>query len=94
MKQKSSTSLQSVQKIIATLAILGSLTACQTRPIVYVPAPALREVFRGGEIKGLENNDRQWTGEVGDFDRVEHVCSSSPVYDLDGNYVRTSVRCW
>ncbi len=25
---------------------------------------------------------------------VEHVCNSTPIYDVYGNFVRTSVKCW
>lgn len=78
-------------------ALLGiGLSACATGPQykVMVPAPALREVFRGGEIQGLENNTGHYTGMPHQYDLVEHVCSSQPIYDVYGRYVRTSVKCW
>ena len=82
------------------LIIIGSLfvvnfVGCSTyQARMIVPAPALREVFRGGTIQGLEDNEGQFLGTVGEYDMVEHVCSSKPIFDMNGRYVRTSVKCW
>jgi hypothetical protein len=77
---------------LLSIVIFGGCSTYQARMIV--PAPALREVFRGGTIKGLEDNDGQFLGTVGEYDMVEHVCSSKPIFDMNGRYVRTSVKCW
>jgi hypothetical protein len=26
--------------------------------------------------------------------RIDHTCYTKPIYDINGNYVRTFVRCW
>lgn len=81
---------------IGLLLALTILQGCATQPKnnVIVPAPALREVFRGGEIQGLEDNSGHYMGRPSDYDLVEHVCTSMPIYDSYGRYVRTSVKCW
>ena len=68
--------------------------ASQPKPTVIVPAPALREIFRGGAIQGLEDNTGQYLGMPNQYDMVEHVCTSTPIYDMNGHYVKTSVKCW
>lgn len=84
--------------LLCTIALFAFviLSGCATQPPprVIVPAPALREVFRGGEIQGLENNAGHYMGAPGDYDQVQHVCTSTPIYDAWGRYVRTSVNCW
>jgi hypothetical protein len=68
---------------------------CQTyKARVVVPAPALREVFRGGAIQGLEDNTGHFLGMPNDYDLVEHTCTSKPIFDFRGRYVKTSVKCW
>lgn len=77
------------------LLCLLLLSACASQqPRVIVPAPALREVFRGGSIQGLEDNSGHYMGRPNDYDLVEHACSSGPIYDSSGRYVRTDVRCY
>lgn len=87
--------VMNLTKILALVGIL-LLTGCASQPKnnVIVPAPALREVFRGGEIQGLEDNSGHYMGRPSDYDLVEHVCTSMPIYDSRGVYVRTSVKCW
>lgn len=74
------------------------LSACSSKP---VPPPrgfqlpvALSEVFRGGALKGLEGAEGSDLGMPSQYDLVEHVCTSGPIYDIYGRYVRTDVRCW
>lgn len=76
------------------LILLLATTACATKPQYIVPAPALREVFRGGELKGLEDSSGHFMGAPGAYDQIEHTCTSRPSYDLDGRYIRTVVKCW
>lgn len=80
---------------LVTCAALN-LTGCvtQQRARGYELPPVLSEVFRGGQLKGLETNDGAVLGMPGDYDRVQHVCTSTPMYDLYGRYYRTDVRCW
>jgi hypothetical protein len=80
-------------KQLLLIALLG-LTACATQPRILVPAPALREVFRGGQIQGLEDNSGQYIGAPGSYDQIEHTCTSYPAYDLNGRYIKTIVKCW
>jgi hypothetical protein len=86
------------KKALSLLLLSGALqlVGCMSQPKaqVIVPAPALREVFRGGEIQGLQDNSGHYMGQPSDYDLVEHVCSSRPIYDMNGKYVRTSVKCW
>lgn len=84
-----------MKSIIIGSLFVANLIGCSTyQARMIVPAPALREVFRGGTIKGLEDNEGQFLGTVGEYDMVEHVCSSKPIFDMNGRYVRTSVKCW
>lgn len=72
--------------------------ACSSKP----PPPqkgfelpiALSEVFRGGALKGLQEADSAQLGMPSQYDLVEHTCTSGPIYDVWGRYVRTDVRCW
>lgn len=80
--------------LISILSLLIQACASQPQPQVIVPAPALREVFRGGAIQGLEDNSGHFTGMPNSYDLVEHVCTSSPIFDIHGKYVRTAVSCW
>ncbi len=80
--------------LLGALAMAFGLNACSSKPVIMQPAPALREIFRGGEIQGLEDNSSQYTGMPNAYDQVEHVCTSQPIYDMYGRYVRTSVKCW
>jgi hypothetical protein len=63
-------------------------------PRGYELPPALREVFRGGELTPLQHADAPDLGMPTPYDQVSHTCVSTPIYGLDGRYVRTSVRCW
>ena len=65
---------------------------------------ALREVYRGGELKpmqdakdpdlGLGQGNSQ-TGYIPtNYDLVQHTCVSTPIYTLDGDYAYTSTKCW
>jgi hypothetical protein len=79
---------------LVLLFLTGCQTAQQPQYRVIQPAPALREVFRGGAIQGLEDNTGHFTGAPNEYDMVEHVCTSTPIWDMNGKYVKTSVKCW
>lgn len=84
------------QILIGVTLLVGLLVqGCASSPTqeIIVPAPALSEVFRGGTIKGLENNEGQYLGHPGSYDLVQHTCTSTPIFDMYGRYLRTSVRC-
>lgn len=82
-------------RLLLLIALLNTIACASKPPInVIVPAPALREVFRGGAIQGLEDNNQHYTGAPGQYDLVEHTCTSTPIFNLQGQYVRTSVKCW
>lgn len=80
--------------LIALLAlpVIGCSTA--PKPKGFELPVAMREIFRGGELKGLEQANSPDLGMPSQYDRVSHVCTSEPIFDMDGVYVRTSVKCW
>lgn len=84
-------------KLITILGLSLLLNACATK-IVQKPGfelpPALSESFRGGALKGLEHADSADLGMPSQYDLVSHVCTTEPIFDVWGRYVRTDVRCW
>lgn len=83
--------------LLWSLILASSVSAslgCASKPRVIVPAPALREVFRGGSIQGLEDNEGHFLGAPNEYDLVSHTCTSTPIFDFLGRYVKTSVKCW
>lgn len=73
------------------------LSACGTKPKVvhtYNLPPALSEVFRNGELAGLESRDAKTLGMPNPNDLVSHTCTSTPIFDIWGRFIRTDVRCW
>lgn len=82
-------------KYIIMLHLLMILSACASEPKRGFEMPiALSEVYRNGQLKGLEQTDSPVLGMPNQFDRVGHVCASQPIYTMSGEYVRTDVRCW
>lgn len=82
-------------KALTLIAIALSLSACATaKPKGFVLPPALSEVYRGGELAPMQNADAADLGMPNQYDRVGHVCVSEPIYNGDGYYLRTSVKCW
>ena len=82
--------------VLLGLFTVMSLANCASKPKPqgFVLPPALSEVFRNGELKGLESNT---TGELGmpnENDLVSHTCTSKPLFNIYGQYVRTVVSCW
>jgi hypothetical protein len=62
------------------------LIGCQTyQPRPHTYGGALREVNRGGLPEQYQPSN---------YDLVSHVCTSTPIFDLQGNFVRKDVRCW
>lgn len=81
--------------LLACLTISLFQTACASqKPRGFELPPALSETFRGGALKGLEAADSPELGMPNQYDRVSHTCVSTPVYRIDGIYLRTDVRCW
>jgi len=78
---------------IITLAALQVGCASPKKQGFELPV-AMSETLRGGELKGLEKADTPELGMPNQYDRVTHVCTSTPVYNLYGQFVRTSVKCW
>lgn len=83
-------------RIVLLIALVLSSAACTTaKPRGYELPPALREVFRGGELNGLQNvsseDPRLYPSQR---DLVQQVCVSEPLFDAYGRYYRTAVRCW
>jgi hypothetical protein len=82
-------------KTLALVIVSLALGACASpKPRGFELPPALSEVFRNGELKGLETATDGNLGIPNQNARVQHVCVSQPLYDLYGNYTRTAVRCF
>ena len=83
--------------MILTIAFSAAtlMTSCASKPPKgFILPPALSEVFRNGQLKGLEQADSAVLGMPNPYDQVSHVCRSQPIYSLEGYYLRTDVRCW
>lgn len=82
--------------LILTLSLFA--VACSSTPVQpqrgFELPPALSEVYRGGTLTPMQQADSPVLGMPNQYDRVEHVCTSGPIYDVYGRYVRTDVRCW
>lgn len=85
-----------MKTIFFALFVATLLSACATeqKPRGFEMPLAMREVFRGGQLKGLEYAEEPDLGMPNQFDRTQHVCVSSPMYDLYGQYLKTDVRCY
>ena len=85
-------------RLLIPIVLMLLTTACSTTKIVQKPGfelpPALSESFRGGALKGLEQADSADLGIPQQYDLVSHTCTSTPIFDIWGRYVRTDVRCW
>lgn len=83
-------------KHLILISLLGLCAACSTtpqKPQGYELPPALREVFRGGVLTPLQNSNAE-LGMPRPYDLVTHSCTSTPIFGMDGRYVRTDVQCW
>jgi len=80
-------------KLLMTLSLIFILGACSSKPQGYEMPIAMSEVFRNGELKGLEYKDGPELGMPNQTDRVSHTCTSTPLYSLEGYYTRTVVHC-
>ena len=81
----------------ALIASLCGFCGCATqppRPRGFELPAALSEVFRGGQLKGLETATDPSLGMPSQYDQVSHTCVSNPTYDLWGRYRGTEVRCF
>jgi hypothetical protein len=87
--------MKQITKLLCVFALLG-LGACSSPPKKqgFNLPPALSEVFRNGELKGLEANTDGDLGIPNQDALVQHVCISKPVFDLYGQYIRTAVKCF
>ena len=85
-----------MKRLILVLILGLTTTACSTppKPKGFELPPALSEVYRGGALKPLQEADSAVLGMPNQYDLVSHVCTSAPIYDMWGRYVRTDVRCW
>lgn len=87
--------IEDIFHAICLIMLALYFTGCSSKPKKgFDLPPALSEVFRGGALKGLEVADSPNLGIPNQYDRVTHVCVSTPIYNLEGYYVRTDVRCW
>lgn len=69
--------------LLLTLTLLAS--GCATKPVNDYGG-ALPEMYRAGTplVEPYPNY----------YHRVSHTCTSTPIYDSYGYYVRADVRCW
>lgn len=83
---------------LLVFGLMNLLTGCaspqQTAQDRLQLPPALREVFRGGELTPLQDASGAELGMPSPYDLVSHTCVSTPIFGLDGRYVRTRVQCW
>lgn len=91
-------SAQLILFLVAIVYFTFFATGCAStpppKPKGYELPPALREVFRGGELAPLQAADGPALGMPSPDDLVSHTCISNPIFDLNGRYLRTSVKCW
>lgn len=76
-----------ISKLLLLQCLVSALAACgsveyRDRPVMVSPEIAMA----GQADKAFHEGSNQWM--------VTRVCSSSPIFDLNGNYVRTTVRCY
>lgn len=91
-------------RLVCALVFVSLLSACANlppeRPEVYEAPrgyrlpPALSEIYRNGELRGMEQNTSGVLGMPNDSDLVQRVCVSKPQFNLYGQYVTTLVNCW
>lgn len=86
--------------------LLLNSVGCSTpqKPRGFELPPALREVYRGGELAPMQNAESPELGlgqgvpQTGyvptNYDLVSHTCHSYPIFDLNGDYVKTMTRCF
>lgn len=81
--------------ILVSIALVAAGCSSAQKPHVYQLPPALSEVYRGGQLKGLESPT---TGDPNlfpnSYDMVQHTCTSKPIFGLYGEYVRTDTVCF
>jgi hypothetical protein len=68
------------------LILLLTLTACASEPKKINYEGSLAELMRAGVPQ--ENDYPEY------YHRVGHTCTSQPIYNMNGDYVRTDVRCF
>lgn len=78
---------------------LASLVGCASEPKYqgFDLPPALREVYRGGQLAPMQNatdGNLGIRGRPTKYDSVQHVCVSKPIYNIDGSYARTDTLCF
>ena len=61
------------------------LVGCSSTPKAPTYDGALAEVLRAGVPQTEIYPDY--------YSRVSHTCTSTPIYDIDGYYVRHDIRC-
>jgi len=84
-------------KLVPVLSLVLLLGACSSKTVHkqgFQLPPALTETLRGGALKGLEDASGASLGMPTQYDLVGHVCTSEPIFDVYGRFVKTDVRCW
>lgn len=84
-----------MKKVLVLALALSALqnVSCASKPKGFELPIALAEVYRNGELKGLSEADGPLLGMPNQTERVSHTCTSTPIYTLEGYYIRTVVHC-
>jgi hypothetical protein len=82
-----------IMALITILITIGCAVE-PPRPRGFTLPPALSEVFRGGELNGLQNADTPNLGMPNEDQLVSRTCRSQPIFNLDGYYLYTAVKCY
>lgn len=80
--------------VIVTLLILFNIGCASPTVVRYNLPPALSEVYRNGQLPGMESDTGALLGTPAPYDQVPRTCRSQPIYSLHGIYIRTDVRCF
>jgi hypothetical protein len=75
-----------MKKLIIILIVLFLAACATTEKPVNTYQGTLPELYRAGTPNVAEPVPNY-------YHRVSHTCTSTPIYDMDGYYIRTDVRC-
>jgi hypothetical protein len=70
---------------LISLILISLAIGCSSKPKVPDYDGALRELMRNGVPQSEMYPDY--------YSRTSHTCTSTPIYDLEGYYVRHDIRC-
>lgn len=74
-------------------AVLALSSCASPKPRGFELPLAMSELFRNGQLKGLEYAESQDLGMINPTALVSRTCTSVPVFDVWNRYVQTEVYC-